>query len=414
MVIEFYAITLKTNDGMKRMICWLALAGLGVGASAQSYAPTAQQPAVAMTVEEMEIPVDKYRVITNYFWDNWFISVGGGAQVLFGDQSSLGSFGKRIAPALNFSVGKWFTPGLGLRLQYSGLQARSFSSEETDYSLLPRTKEGYYKDKWDYMNLHGDILFNVSQMLMGYNAQRVYNLIPFVGFGWGHSFKAPHNNVITVNFGIQQAFRLCRALDLNWELFGMATENRFDGKTTNRGLDVMLGTTVGVTWKFPRRGFQHAPDTEALIGLTAAQMAAINDALAQQIAQNNQLKAQLSEPGPVVAEEVIVNQLTPIPQSVFFAIGSAQLPATAEVNLQSIATFVKDNPGVTLSVKGYADSDTGSAAWNEQLSRERAEAVAAKLEQLGVKAAQMKVSGQGGVDTLTPAAFNRRVIIQAE
>jgi outer membrane protein OmpA-like peptidoglycan-associated protein len=99
---------------------------------------------------------------------------------------------------------------------------------------------------------------------------------------------------------------------------------------------------------------------------------------------------------------------------VFFAIGSAQLPATAEVNLQSIATFVKDNPGVTLSVKGYADSDTGSAAWNEQLSRERAEAVAAKLEQLGVKAAQMKVSGQGGVDTLTPAAFNRRVIIQAE
>jgi hypothetical protein len=26
----------------------------------------------------------------------------------------------------------------------------------------------------------------------------------------------------------------------------------------------------------------------------------------------------------------------------------------------------------------------------------------------------MKVSGQGGVDTLTPAAFNRRVIIQAE
>jgi outer membrane protein OmpA-like peptidoglycan-associated protein len=65
-------------------------------------------------------------------------------------------------------------------------------------------------------------------------------------------------------------------------------------------------------------------------------------------------------------------------------------------------------------VKGYADSNTGSRAWNEQLSRERAEAVAKELERLGVTSSQMKVSGQGGVDTLTPASFNRRVIIKAE
>jgi outer membrane protein OmpA-like peptidoglycan-associated protein len=392
----------------------LALAGLGAGASAQPRSTT-QRPSEVVTVEEMEIPVDRYRVITNYFWDNWFVSAGGGAQVLFGDQSSLGSFGKRIAPALNVSVGKWFTPGLGLRLQYSGLQARSFSRTETAYSELPKLKEGYYKDKWNYMNLHGDVLLNLSQMLMGYNEQRVYNFIPFAGAGWAHSYSAPHKNVFTLNFGILQSFRLCSALDLNWELYGMAAENRFDGKSINKGLDVMLGTTVGLTWKFPRRGFRHAPDVDALIGLTTAQLAAVNDALAQQIAQNNQLKAQLNQqPAPLVAEEVVINQLTPIPQSVFFAIGSAQLPATAEVNLQSIASFAKDNPGVGLSIKGYADSDTGSAAWNEQLSRERAEAVAKALEKLGVASAQMKVSGLGGVDTLTPAAFNRRVIIEAE
>jgi outer membrane protein OmpA-like peptidoglycan-associated protein len=376
------------NDGMKKKFLVLALASLGVGASAQ-------------TVEMMEVPVDRYRVITNYFWDNWFVSAGGGAQVFFGDQSSQLSFGKRIAPALQVSVGKWFTPGLGLRLQYSGLQTRTATQGELD--------------KWNYMNLHGDILFNVSQMIMGYSEQRVYNFIPFAGFGWAHSFEAPHRNVLTLNFGIQQSFRLSRALSLDWELFGMATENRWDGKTLNRGLDVMLGTTVGLTWRFPRRGFQHAPDTEALIGLTAAQLAAVNDALAQQVAQNQQLKSQLSQQAtPVVAEQVVVNQLTPIPQSVFFAIGSAQLPATAEVNLQSIATFVKDNPGVTLSVQGYADSDTGSPAWNEQLSRERAQAVAHALEHLGVPASQIKQTAQGGVDTLTPAAFNRRVIIQAE
>jgi outer membrane protein OmpA-like peptidoglycan-associated protein len=98
---------------------------------------------------------------------------------------------------------------------------------------------------------------------------------------------------------------------------------------------------------------------------------------------------------------------------VFFAIGSAQLPPTAEVNLHSIAQFAQQNPGVTLQIQGYADSNTGSAAWNEQLSRQRAQAVAQALEQLGVPAAQLSVSGQGGVDTLTPPAFNRRVIISA-
>ena len=40
------------------------------------------------------------RVETNYFFDNWFFSVGGGAQVLFGDQTDLGKVKKRIAPAL--------------------------------------------------------------------------------------------------------------------------------------------------------------------------------------------------------------------------------------------------------------------------------------------------------------------------
>ena len=45
---------------------------------------------VSESVDVMEVPVDKYKVETNRFLDNWFFSVGGGAQVLFGDQSDLG------------------------------------------------------------------------------------------------------------------------------------------------------------------------------------------------------------------------------------------------------------------------------------------------------------------------------------
>ena len=84
----------------------LALAGL-------SSAAMAQQKTEVVEYEIIQVQ-DKYQVITNPFWSNWFFSIGGGAEATFGDNDSAGSFGKRISPTLNISVGKWFTPGLGL------------------------------------------------------------------------------------------------------------------------------------------------------------------------------------------------------------------------------------------------------------------------------------------------------------
>ena len=85
-------------------------------------------PAFAQTSEAVEEKVeystDKYKVETNRFWDNWFISAGAGAQIYFGDHDKQQSFGKRLAPALDVAVGKWFTPGIGVRLMYSGLKSR--------------------------------------------------------------------------------------------------------------------------------------------------------------------------------------------------------------------------------------------------------------------------------------------------
>ena len=300
---------------MKKLMFALAIASISSATFAQQ-SNKSQNAIVSESVDVMEVPVDKYKVETNRFFDNWFFSVGGGAQVLFGDQSDLGKFGKRIAPALNVSIGKWFTPGLGLRLQYSGLQSKSFSSEPSAYSKPHMLSEGYYQDKFNYMNLHGDILFNISNMLAGYNPDRIYDAVPFVGFGFAHSYDKPHLNSLAFNFGLINTFHVADAWDLNLELYGMGAENKFDGKTLNKGLDVMLGASVGVTYKFPQRGFKPAPDVDAMMALTASQMDAINAALAQQIEQNRQLKAQLANtPNEVVTEQVTVNQLTPVPQS---------------------------------------------------------------------------------------------------
>ena len=130
---------------MKKILMLLAFAGVASAASAQQ----------TVTVTEYEVVQvqDKYQVF----------SVGGGAQVLFGNNDHIGKFRDRIAPTLNESVGKWVTPGFGVRMQYSGLQSKGFTTNESaNYVVGGPREDGSYKQRWDYKNLHGDMMINLN------------------------------------------------------------------------------------------------------------------------------------------------------------------------------------------------------------------------------------------------------------
>lgn len=395
---------------MKKFMLALAAASICSLGFAQNN-NNSQNGVVSEDVDVMEVPVNKYKVITNKFFDNMFISAGGGVQVLFGSNINNRSFGDRLAPALNVSIGKWFTPGLGLRLQYSGLSGKFFTDGVAPYSKSYKDKSGYYRNEIDYLNLHGDILFNLSNMFCGYNPTRTYNFIPFAGFGWAHSMSAPHTNSMTMNFGLLNSFRVSDLININLELDGMAVEKKFSG-VSNKGLNVMLGATAGITINLPQRGWKPAPDVDAIMAMSAAQLDAVNAALAQQIAQNQQLKNQLANMPKATNTTTTVTALADVPQSIFFEIGSSVMPKKQIVNLQQVADFMNANSNATLNVTGYADSSTGTPAWNKQLSENRANTVANELEKLGVSKDRMTISGMGGVATLTPPSFDRRVILE--
>ena len=147
---------------------------------------------VCLPAQEKENAAKSYRVETNRFGANWFISGGVGAQMYFGDNDGKADFGKRLAPALDIAVGKWFTPGIGLRVAYNGLQAKG----ATPYANGPlvdggQYSNGYYKEKWNVVNLHGDVLLNLTNMFCGYKEDRLYSFIPYVGAGFVHTGKGP-------------------------------------------------------------------------------------------------------------------------------------------------------------------------------------------------------------------------------
>ena len=394
---------------MKKILMLLAFASVG----AVSFA----QQTVSVTEYEVIQVQDKYRVLTNRFWDNWFFSVGGGAQVLFGNNDHIGEFKDRIAPTLNVSVGKWVSPGFGLRMQYSGLQAKGFTYNETGPYVVggPRS-DGSYKQRWDYMNLHGDLLINLNALFGGYNPNRVYEIIPYIGAGWAHSYTRPHVNAATFNAGIINRFRLSNAVDLNIELSATGLEGKFDGEHGSRpDYDGILGATVGITYHFPTRGFQR-PIPQIISELELQQMRNQMNAMA---AANMQLQQQLADAQqPVVeesAEEVVVVDPNIAPRTVFFEINSAVLSPREEMNLSYLASKLKEFPNSTYTVYGYADSATGSPAYNKQLSQKRAQAVVdALVKKYGIAASRLKVDAGGGVDKFgKPIYLNRVVLVES-
>ena len=387
----------------------LALAGL-------SSAAMAQQKTEVVEYEIIQVQ-DKYQVITNPFWSNWFFSIGGGAEATFGDNDSAGSFGKRISPTLNISVGKWFTPGLGLRLQYSGLQARGFTYDKgADYVKGAELKDGYYKQRFDYMNLHGDVMFNLNALFGGYNQHRVYEIIPYVGAGFTHNYSKPHREALSVNAGIINKFRISNAVDINLELSAMAAEDKFDSEVGgDHGYDGVLSATVGLTYRFPARGFRR-PMPQLI---SQIELAAMQDKLAMMGAQNAELKNALvqaeNQPVAEVTEtQVIVPDPDIAPRTVFFQIGSAELSPREIMNLSYLAEQMKQFPNATYTVNGYADSATGTPAFNKELSLKRAQAVKnALVKNYGIAADRLNVEAGGGVDKFGQPILNRVVLVKS-
>ena len=395
---------------MKKILMLLALAGLTSAAWAQN--------STSEVVEYEVIQVqDKYQVITNPFWSNWFFSIGGGAEATFGDNDSAGSFGKRISPTLNVSVGKWFTPGLGLRLQYSGLQARGFTYDaDADYVKGTQLKDGYYKQRFDYMNLHGDVMFNLNALFGGYNQHRVYEIIPYVGAGFTHNYSKPHREALSVNAGIINKFRISNAIDINLELSAMGVEDKFDGEVGgDHGYDGVLSATVGLTYRFPARGFRR-PMPQLI---SQIELAAMQDKLAAMGAQNAQLKnaliqAQNQPVAEVTETEVIVPDPDIAPRTVFFTIGSAELSPREIMNLSYLAEQMKQFPNATYTVNGYADSATGTPAFNKELSLKRAQAVKdALVKNYGIAADRLNIEAGGGVDKFGQPILNRVVLVKS-
>ena len=375
---------------MKKFMISLAIASIAMVSFAQE------------TVSEVVVPTKKNSVVTNGWWDNWFISANGGVSLYDGVCATGDNIFDRIAPAISVYAGKWHTPGFGWRVAYNGWQVKPWANG----------------DKNGYMNFHFDAMFNLNNLIGGYKADRVWSFIPYAGVGFaGQDVADEWHGAVSGNFGVINSWNLNERWALNAELAYSMFRNGFNGRAgNNSGVDVAYALTVGVTYKFKNSTWENAPDLDAIMAMNTAALAELNTQLQAKETENAGLRNQLAaaKNNLVQAQNALKaeqGKLMSVSQSVFFAFNSSKIDSKKEIiNLQALADAVK-NSNAKLSVVGYADSATGSAAYNQKLSEARANAVIDKLVELGVPKAKIVAEGKGGVDTEKPARLNRRVII---
>ena len=386
---------------MKKFVIGAALLGMSMTAFAQQADPTL-----------------KYSVATNSFWSNWFIQVGGDYNIWYSNQEhgrgldnggnynflskQRRSFGGSVA------IGKWFTPGIGLRTKLQGFNSKKIGA-------VGVTSQHFW-------SLNEHIMFNLSNLFMGYNPERVWNISPFIGGGMARNMSA-NRYVMQLSAGINSSWRLCRNLDLYAEAGWNRMEDNFDGNemaqlsNTHYGRgwedkDNYLYAEIGLTFKLGKATWNKTPDVDAIKALSQSQIDALNSQLNDLNAENGKLRKELAEKPKTTVLTKSLKEFVATPISVFFNIGKIDVALLKDlVNVRALAKYAIENNSHIL-VTGYADSSTGTPAINQRLSEQRANTIVEELVKMGVNRSNIRTAAGGGVKMLEYPDYDRRATVQ--
>ena len=179
---------------------------------------------------------------------NWFVNVSGGVSAFVGSPLGCGDIFDRTKPALSVSVGKWFTPAIGARVAFQGMQFKD--------ALLETRK---------FQHLHADLMWNVMSGIAHTKEDFRWDLVPYVGLGILHN-DGLGRHPFAVSYGMQGRYRLTDRLHLTAELGCATTFKDFDGMGAgDRWGDRMLSLTAGFSCTIGKKGWKRVVDASPYI-----------------------------------------------------------------------------------------------------------------------------------------------------
>ena len=338
-----------------------------------------------------------------------FLNVEGGVQHTLGEAK----FGDLISPNVQLGLGYQFSPVFAARLQANGWQSMGgwngfFIGNET-----PHTQTYKYK----YVAPGIDLMFNLSNLIGGYNPMRVFNVTAFLGgganIGWGNDevndIASRVSDIAAYNLeylwdgskilpygraGLELAFRLSKAVSFTIEGNANVLSDKYNSKKAGSpdwyfnalaGFRINLGKTY--TKVVPPAP---VPEPEPVVEPEPA-----------------------PEPAPAPA---VVEKVEPIRRDVFFLINKFDIRESEAQKVKDIADYMAKYPNSKVVVTGYADAGTGNDRINDRLAAQRADAVVKALkEQYGIAESRITYDSKGArVQPFAENDLNRVSICIAE
>lgn len=369
---------------MKRFLLLLTLCGL-----------LSVAPAQAQKVEEA-LPTQEFY---KHSWkDNWYLQLSAGAQhPLFSSYNRIDK--DKISALYGASLGHWVTPKWGFRLRGQG------GPLHYNYS------ENWKKIK--YMNLGLEFTWDLLNTVSGVNDNRVFSLIPYLGVGgtyaWGYEpYCAPSafdgyprtkQLALNASVGFEFRFRCSKHVDLFVDVRGTAIGDNLDNRQWKPGFDPILSASGGISINFGKDGrhsTKYVPkDYSGQIDELNNNINSLRGELADKESQLRAKEAELQAEKQRVAEPAPVDQAPVVIPAIRFKFDSYSISANDKITIYDVAEVLKANEDATVTIKGYADKNTGSAEYNKRLSENRAEAVKKALVSYGIDESRISTEGVG-------------------
>jgi outer membrane protein OmpA-like peptidoglycan-associated protein len=335
----------------------LAAAALALGVSV---------PAVAQTTEDDGLDYKPY--------PHMFVGVQGGAQTTFTNYDNL----KLITPTASVSFGVFFTPVVGARLHFNGWQNKGGFKDATQD----------FKYDYKYATSDLDLMLNLSTLFgkKNYYPLNVY-LIGGIGlnYAWDNDDAYANKNLMPLAYkndrlshnarvGAMLDWNLMKNLSLNLEVNANSLGDRYNSKTNGKD-DWQLNAQVGLAVKF---GYK---------------------------------KKEVKEEWATRVDTIWYDDVAYTPRvedgtitwNVFYEIRESDFN-DPDAQLANIGAFLKDHRECKVTIKSYADVQTGNPKINMGYSQQRSEKAVKALVDAGVDPSIIKAEYFG--DTVQPFAEN--------
>ena len=365
-----------------------ALAWVSLGAMAQK----TQQ--VIDRIEPRTVQEFDHQEVEKLFKSHWFLNLQGGAQYTLGEAK----FKDLLSPNVQAALGYQFTPVFAMRLQANGWQSKGgWNGFRTQRGNTPYTNDY----KFNYVAPGLDFMFNLSNLICGWNPERVFNVTAFLGGGANIAWKNDEVNDIAKTFnslddynleylwdgtkirpfgraGLELGFRLSDNVNFLIEGNANITTDKYNSKKADNpdwyfnalaGLRINLGK--------PYRIETHDIYRDVVVYDTIYKTIVIDE--------------------PVIIE--------PIRRDIFFLRNKTDIRPEEAGKVKDIADYLNKYPQAKVDIVGYADVQTGNAKINARLAQQRADVVVKCLvEEYGISADRITYDSKG--DTVQPFVEN--------